>query len=114
MYKIRTLEHFNCYEGGVDKGSGVREKSKQVVELLGSNEAIRSEREKARGLRNKFVGISNDGRNSGFGGGGSYSGGGGGGYSGGGGGYDSRDNYSSGELLALLFTYVYTQDFMPL
>jgi len=85
IYKIRTLEHFNCYEAGVDKGSGVREKSKQVVELLGNNEAIRSEREKARSLRNKFVGISNDGRGFGGGGGGrSYSGG------------NDRDNYSSG------------------
>lgn len=90
VYKIRTLEHFNCYEAGVDKGSGVREKSKQVVELLGNNETIRSEREKARNLRNKFVGISNDGRNSGFGGGGNYSGG-----------NDSRDNYSSGRHLEI-------------
>ena len=97
VYKIRTLEHFNCYEAGVDKGSGVREKSKQVVELLGSNEAIRSEREKARSLRNKFVGISNDGRNSGFGGGGSYSGGGGGG--------GGSDSYSSGTLSNLLCMY---------
>lgn len=40
-----------------------------IVELLNNNDMIRSEREKARTLRNKFVGISNDGgRNSGFGG----------------------------------------------
>ena len=38
-----------------------------IVELLNNNDMIRSEREKARGLRNKFVGISNEGRNSGFG-----------------------------------------------
>ena len=61
IYKLRQLENFNYYEGSVDKGQGVREKAKQVVELLGDNGLIRSEREKARALRNKFVGISNDG-----------------------------------------------------
>ncbi|CAM6032115.1 unnamed protein product, partial [Sphagnum compactum] len=90
LYKIRSLEVFNFYEGNVDKGSGVREKSKQIIELLQSNDMIRSEREKARTLRNKFVGISNDGRGSGFSGSG-------GNYSAGSGSYnDSRDNYSSG------------------
>ena len=83
IYKIRNLESFSFYEGNIDKGSGVREKSKQLIELLQSNEMIREERDKARSLRNKFVGISNNG------GGGSYS-------SGGGGSYDSRDNYSTG------------------
>ena len=53
---------------------------------------IRSEREKARQLRNKFVGISNDGKNSGFGGGGYYGGG-------SGSHYDSHDVHSSGEFL---------------
>jgi len=70
MYRIRNLQDYNFYEGTIDKGSGVREKSKQIVELLGSNEQIRTEREKARQLRNKFVGISNDaggfGNNRGF------------------------------------------------
>ena len=72
IYKIRSLENFSYYEGSVEKGSGIREKSKMIVELLNSNDMIRSEREKARSLRNKFVGISNEGRNSGFGNSGSY------------------------------------------
>lgn len=71
LHKIRSLQDYNYYEQSVDKGSGVREKAKQLVELLGSNEMIRSEREKARALRSKFVGISNDGGSGGFGGGGS-------------------------------------------
>ena len=66
MHTIRPLQDFNYYEGQVDKGSGVREKSKQLLELLASNEMIRSERDKARKLRDKFVGISNSG--GGFGG----------------------------------------------
>jgi hypothetical protein len=80
QYKIRSLENFNFYEGTVDRGSGVREKSKQIVELLGSNEMIREEREKSKKLRDKFVGIGNDGSRGSTGGGGggnSYSGGGG-------------------------------------
>lgn len=101
MYKIRSLQEYNFYEGSMDKGSGVREKSKQVVDLLGNNELIRSEREKARALRNKFVGI--DSRNvQGGGGYGGYSGSGGGGggssydsYSGGGGGSGSGGRYDS-------------------
>ena len=64
LYKIRPLQEFNFYENGVDRGSGVREKSKQLIELLSSNETIREEREKARALRSKFVGISNDGRSA--------------------------------------------------
>ena len=66
-YTLRPLQDYNFYEGTVDKGSGVREKSKSLIELLGSNEQIRSEREKARQLRHKFIGISNDGASSGSG-----------------------------------------------
>lgn len=88
MRLIRSLQDYNYYEGNADKGSGVREKSKQLIDLLGNNEYIREEREKARRLREKFVGISSD--TAGYGGG--YGGSGGGGYGGssyssGGGGY---------------------------
>jgi epsin len=88
MFKIRALQEYNYYEQSIDKGSGVREKSKQVVDLLGNNDAIRSEREKARALRNKFVGI--DSRNV-QGGSGGY-----GGYNGGGSSYDSQQSGSGG------------------
>lgn len=89
LYKIRALQDFNFYEGTVDKGSGVREKAKQVVELLGSNEIIRTEREKARVLRNKLVGIDSRNGGNGFGGSGnSYGGSSGNSY--GGNGSDSR------------------------
>jgi epsin len=96
LYKIRALQDFNFYEGTVDKGSGVREKAKQVVELLGSNEMIRTEREKARVLRNKLVGIDsrNGGGGGGFGGSGSYGGSSGNSY--GGNGSDSRYDSGSG------------------
>ncbi|KAL3816278.1 hypothetical protein ACHAXA_008086 [Cyclostephanos tholiformis] len=62
---LRNLDRFNYYEGTVDRGVGVREKSKQVVEILQDDERIREERQKARQLREKF-----SGRGSAAGGGG--------------------------------------------
>ena len=93
---IRPLTNYNFWEEGTDKGAGVCDKAKQIIELLNDNARIRTEREKCSKLRNKLVGISNDGNRNG-GGGGGYGGGGGGGggygnsgigsdYSGGGGG----------------------------
>lgn len=99
IYKIRSLENFNFYEGTLDRGSGVREKSKQIVELLGSNEMIRTEREKASSLRDKFVGIGNDGSRGSTGStstGSHYSGSGGGGGSYGNGGDRGFGNSYSG------------------
>ena len=55
-HQLRSLNNFNYYEGTVDRGIGVREKSKQIVELLADNERIREERERARALREKFGG----------------------------------------------------------
>lgn len=93
---LRKLFQFNYYEGTIDRGLGVREKSKQIVEMLGDDERIREERSKAKKLRERFggkmggVGSSSSG---GIGGGGgqyagygndsswdSRTGGGGGGY----------------------------------
>ena len=89
LYRVRQLEHYNFYEQGADKGSGVREMAAKIIELLGDNDRIREEREKANKLREKFGGIG--GGSSDFGGrrGGGYgnrSSGGMGGF--GGGGYD--------------------------
>jgi len=92
MHAIRPLQDFNYYEGNVDKGSGLREKSKQLLELLSSNEMIRTERDKARRLRDKFTGVSSSGY-----GGESYGGGGSGNYSSGGIG-SSSNSYSSGGI----------------
>jgi hypothetical protein len=99
MRTLRRLQEYNYFEGTADKGSGVREKSKQLIDLLGSNETIRTEREKAKRLKNKFTGVGSDGGS--YGNSGSY-GGSGGSYGGSGGGSDSRydsgrnDSYSGG------------------
>ena len=65
---LRALEQFNYYEGTIDRGLGVREKSKQILEVLSDDERVREERQKARKLREKF-GNFNKGK-SGIGGGG--------------------------------------------
>lgn len=57
----------------------VREKAKALIELLGDNERIRDERDKARRLRDKFVGIGATGGTTGISGGLGGAGGGGGG-----------------------------------
>jgi len=104
-HTIKALHQFNYYEGTVDRGHGVREKSKQIAEIMGDDERIREERQKAKKLREKF---GSAGATSSGGGGGQYAGygndssgwsggGGGGGYgdsglgSGRGGGYGDSD-----------------------
>ena len=67
---LRSMDRFNYYEGTVDRGQGVREKAKQITELLGDDERIREERMKARQLREKFAGRSMTTSSGGGGGGG--------------------------------------------
>ena len=66
---LRSLDKFNYYEGTVDRGLGVREKAKQLLDVLGDDERIREERMKARQLREKFAGRGGSASNSGGGGG---------------------------------------------
>ena len=68
-HTLRGLHRFNYYEGTIDRGVGVREKSKQIVEVLGDDERIREERQKARKMREKF-GTSSGGSMAGVSGGG--------------------------------------------
>lgn len=92
---LKKLFQFNYYEGTVDRGLGVREKGKQIVEILGDDERIREERQKAKQLRDRFGngkmgGVGGGGGGQQYGGYGKDSGGGGwdsGGGGGGGGGY---------------------------
>ena len=108
---IRSLGQFNYYEGTIDRGLGVREKSKQILEILSDDERIREERQKARKLREKFGGSqstasSGGGAYAGYGNQDSWKSGGGGGGGGGygnggidadnGGGYSGRYGGSSG------------------
>jgi len=74
-HSLRALQQFNYYEGTIDRGQGVREKSKQIMEMLSDDERVREERMKARKLREKFGGSKSVASNTGY-----RSGGGGGGY----------------------------------
>jgi len=77
----------------------VRNRSRELVELLADIEKIRTERRKAKANKHKYTGTGNDGMGMSFGGGryggfGNDSLGGGGGYSGNGGGSYDRGAYS--------------------
>ncbi|KAM5540849.1 hypothetical protein V8D89_005493 [Ganoderma adspersum] len=121
---IKMLRNFYYVdEKGKDQGINVRNRSKELVDLLGDVEKIRTERRKAKANKHKYTGAGNDAMSftsggsryggfgsdsfssysgGGYGGGGSssssYNGGGGGNgsYSGRGGDYDSYDNGGSG------------------
>lgn len=82
----------------------VRNRSKELVELLADVEKIRQERKKAKSNRTKYVGTGNDGFSGGgrYGGFGSDSLGGGGSYSGDYG--TSASGYERGEFLTLFLT----------
>ncbi|KAI0694797.1 hypothetical protein C8Q76DRAFT_251731 [Earliella scabrosa] len=105
---IKMLRNFYYVdEKGKDQGINVRNRSKELVDLLGDVEKIRAERRKAKANKHKYTGTGNDalsftsggGRYGGFGseslgyGGGSSSYGAGGSYDGGSRDYD---NYGSG------------------
>ncbi|KAK4174548.1 hypothetical protein QBC36DRAFT_292337 [Triangularia setosa] len=86
---LKMLRQFHYIDqNGKDQGVNVRHRAKELAELLGDVERIRSERKKARAIKGKFVGMqggSGMGSSSRYGGFGSnsdsYSGGGGGGSS---------------------------------
>ncbi|KAH8085998.1 ENTH-domain-containing protein [Cristinia sonorae] len=103
---IKMLRNFYYIdEKGKDQGLNVRNRSRELVELLGDVEKIRAERRKAKTNKNKYIGTGNDGgmsfnsgggRYGGFGSDSFYSGGGGGGSSSGGGYGGRSEDYSGG------------------
>uniref|UniRef100_A0A6U5KJG0 ENTH domain-containing protein n=1 Tax=Corethron hystrix TaxID=216773 RepID=A0A6U5KJG0_9STRA len=56
QHQLSGMLSFNYYEDTVDRGAGVREKAKQMIELLADNERLREERVRAKALREKFGG----------------------------------------------------------
>lgn len=70
---IKMLRSFHYIDDkGKDQGINVRNRAKEIVELLSDVEAIRGERRKAKANRSKYTGTGNDGM--GFGGGSRYGG----------------------------------------
>lgn len=79
----------------------MRNRSRELVELLSDVEKIRAERRKAKANKNKYVGVGNDGFGSSFDNG--YSGFGNDSLGGGGGSYSG--NYNNGTVPLLYFMW---------
>ncbi|OII73621.1 epsin like ENTH VHS domain-containing protein [Cryptosporidium ubiquitum] len=77
MYKVRHLQDFCYTEEGKDKGVGIREKSKYILNLMNDPVLLKTERKKAKDNRGKYIGIN--GKTGIIGTGGRVGGGGGGG-----------------------------------
>ena len=68
---IKMLRQFHYIDAnGKDQGINVRNRAKELSELLGDVDRIRSERKKARATKNKYTGMEGG---TGFGGGGGFS-----------------------------------------
>ncbi|KAJ7162968.1 ENTH-domain-containing protein [Mycena filopes] len=104
---IKMLRNFHYIdEKGKDEGINVRNRSRELVELLSDVDKIRGERRKAKANKHKYTGTGHDGgmsfasdtggRYGGFGSESLGGGGGGGGYSGGGNDYYNGGGSSSG------------------
>ncbi|KAG6900345.1 hypothetical protein C0993_012302 [Termitomyces sp. T159_Od127] len=73
---LKMLRNFHYIDDkGKDEGINVRNRSREIVELLSDVEKIRAERRKAKANKNKYTGIGNDGWGGTFSGGGSRFGG---------------------------------------
>ena len=63
LYDMRALEHFAYVdEKGKDQGINVRQRSKELMELIQSDERLREERKKSKKNRDKYVGVSSEGK----------------------------------------------------
>lgn len=91
---VKMLRNFHYIdEKGKDQGINVRNRSKEIVELLSDVEKIRLERRKAKTNKSKYTGVGNDGWESNSGGS-RYGGFGSESYSSGGGGSGSYGSYN--------------------
>ncbi|KAF4660800.1 hypothetical protein FOL47_007023 [Perkinsus chesapeaki] len=62
LHRIRALQDFQYSEEGRDKGAGIREKSREIVDLVNNPAQLRAERDKARQGRDKYIGIGSAGQ----------------------------------------------------
>lgn len=80
---LKMLRQFHFIDqNGKDQGINVRNRAKELAELLSDVDRIRAERKKARANRNKFGGVEGGAGMGGFSGSGGFSGGSGGRYGG--------------------------------
>lgn len=67
LFQLRLLTSFSYSDRGEERGTGIRDKSRLLVELLSDFRKLDEEREKARSAKEKYVGISSDQYRGGFG-----------------------------------------------
>ncbi|XP_030225102.1 clathrin interactor 1a isoform X1 [Gadus morhua] len=61
LYDLRSLESYHFVdENGKDQGVNVRQKVKDMVELVQDDERLREERKKAKKTKDKYIGVSSD------------------------------------------------------
>jgi len=61
MFQISTLQKFHYIEENRDRGSGIRERSKMLCDLLSDRQRLDEVRKQAADNKGKFISISNDG-----------------------------------------------------
>lgn len=54
IHKLNTLFEFSYKEGNIERGNGVRDKSKQLAELIKDKKRLKAERKKAIEIRKKL------------------------------------------------------------
>uniref|UniRef100_A0A8C9X774 Clathrin interactor 1b n=1 Tax=Sander lucioperca TaxID=283035 RepID=A0A8C9X774_SANLU len=61
IYDLRSLENYHFIdENGKDQGINVRQKVKEMVELIQDDDRLREERKKAKKNKDKYIGVSSD------------------------------------------------------
>jgi hypothetical protein len=60
LFKVRPLLEFKFMEEGRERGAGIREKAKELTDLVTNPEQLRAERLKAREGKDRYVGISSN------------------------------------------------------
>ncbi|XP_076143320.1 clathrin interactor 1a [Alosa pseudoharengus] len=61
LYDLRSIESYHCIdENGKDQGINVRQKVKEMTELVQDDERLREERKKAKKNKDKYIGVSSD------------------------------------------------------
>ncbi|XP_038837214.1 clathrin interactor 1-like [Salvelinus namaycush] len=67
IYDLRSLESYHFVdENGKDQGVNVRQKVKDMVDLIQDDDRLREERKKAKKNKDKYIGVSSDSTGGGF------------------------------------------------
>ncbi|XP_064811280.1 clathrin interactor 1-like isoform X2 [Oncorhynchus masou masou] len=67
IYDLRSLESYHFVdENGKDQGVNVRQKVKEMVDLIQDDDRLREERKKAKKNKDKYIGVSSDSMGGGF------------------------------------------------